>query len=142
MIRGYDIIKNIRGKKVVPQETWDYTDNLNKIKPDYDVHGPDDWKTDKHTKKTRDILNEKHLKNGQVKIIEPKYTKNINSKETKKILDILSVPDNKRLNLKRLINSKDIGKILESHNFTGLIIENFKKKKIGVSSLMECGHLV
>ena len=38
------IIENIVGvKKVVPQETLDYTPNLRKLKPDYVVHGTD-WK--------------------------------------------------------------------------------------------------
>ena len=40
----FDIINNIKGiKKVVAQETWDYTENLNNIKPDFVVHG-NDWK--------------------------------------------------------------------------------------------------
>ena len=38
------IIQNIKYvKKIVPQETLDYVDNLNSIKPDFVVHG-DDWK--------------------------------------------------------------------------------------------------
>ena len=38
------IIENLKGVyKVVPQTTLDYIPNLNKIKPDYVVHG-DDWK--------------------------------------------------------------------------------------------------
>ncbi len=125
----FDIIKNINGvKKVVAQKTWDYSSNLNKIKPDYVVHG-DDWKKGIQ-KKTRDRVI-KTLKKWSGKLIEPKYTKNINSKEIrKKILDILSVPDNRVSILKRLINSKDIVRILESHNsLTGLIIENLKVKK-------------
>ncbi len=124
-----DIIKNITGvKKVVAQETWDYSKNLNRIKPDYVVHG-DDWKTGIQ-KKTRDKVI-KTLKKWSGKLIEPKYTKNVNSKEIRnKILDILSVPDNRVSILKRLINSKDIVRILESHNsLTGLIIENLKVKK-------------
>ena len=37
-------VKNIRFvKKVIPQKTLDYSENLMKIKPDYVVHG-DDWK--------------------------------------------------------------------------------------------------
>ncbi len=125
----FDIIKNINGvKKVVAQKTWDYTSNLNKIKPDYVVHG-DDWKKGIQ-KKTRDRVI-KTLKKWSGKLIEPKYTKNINSKEIrKKFLDILSVPDNRVSILKRLINSKNIVRILESHNsLTGLIIENLKVKK-------------
>ena len=38
------MVKNIRFvKKVIPQKTLDYSENLMKIKPDYVVHG-DDWK--------------------------------------------------------------------------------------------------
>ena len=38
------IIQNIKYvDKVIPQNTLDHTENLNKIKPDYVVHG-DDWK--------------------------------------------------------------------------------------------------
>ena len=38
------ILKSIKGvDKIVPQISYDYTENLEKIKPDYVVHG-DDWK--------------------------------------------------------------------------------------------------
>ena len=39
------IVENLKGvKKVVAQETLDYSSNLKKIKPEFVVHG-DDWKT-------------------------------------------------------------------------------------------------
>jgi phosphoenolpyruvate phosphomutase len=42
--RRKTIIQNIKYvKKVIPQLTLDYVENLNLIKPDYLVHG-DDWK--------------------------------------------------------------------------------------------------
>ena len=38
------VIKNIKGvENVIPQETLDYVPNLQKLKPDFVVHG-DDWK--------------------------------------------------------------------------------------------------
>ena len=38
------VVENLRGvSKVIPQETLDYIPNLEKIKPDFVVHG-DDWK--------------------------------------------------------------------------------------------------
>ena len=85
------------------------------------------------TKKTRaDVI--KILKIWSGKLIEPKYTKNISSDLLKnKIYNIISIPENRTSKLKRLINSKDIVRILESHNsLTGLIIEkiNVKKKSI------------
>ena len=123
------VVENIKYvSKVIPQHTLDYVENLNLIKPSYVVHG-DDWKSGVQ-KKTRDRVI-KTLKKWSGKLIEPKYTKNISSTEIKnKISNILSSPDNRVSRLKRLINSKDIVRILESHNsLTGLIIENIKVTK-------------
>ena len=123
------IVKNIRYvKKVIPQNTLDYVPNLNLIKPDYVVHG-DDWKKGVQ-KKTRDRVI-KTLKKWSGKLIEPRYTKNISSTIIKnKILELGVQPQNRVSRLKRLIYSKDIVRILESHNsLTGLIIENLKVAK-------------
>ena len=47
------VIENVKYvKKVIPQKTLDYVENLNLIKPNYVVHG-DDWKTGVQ-KKTRE----------------------------------------------------------------------------------------
>ena len=119
------VVENIKYvTKVIPQNTLDYVDNLNLIKPNYVVHG-DDWKSGVQ-KITRDRVI-KTLKKWSGKLIEPKYTKNISSTEIKnKISNILS-PNNRVSRLKRLINSRNIVRILESHNsLTGLIIENTK----------------
>ena len=124
------VVENIKYvTKVIPQNTLDYVDNLNLIKPNYVVHG-DDWKSGVQ-KKTRDRVI-KTLKKWSGKLIEPKYTKNISSTEIKnKISNILSSPNNRVSRLKRLINSKNIVRILESHNsLTGLIIENTKILKM------------
>ena len=123
------VVENIKYvNKVIPQKTLDYVENLNLIKPNYVVHG-DDWKIGVQ-KKTRDRVI-KTLGKWSGKLIEPKYTKNISSTEIKnKISNILSSPDNRVSRLKRLINSKDIVRILESHNsLTGLIIEKTKVTK-------------
>ena len=127
------VVENIKYvKKVIPQYTLDYVENLNLIKPSYVVHG-DDWKSGVQ-KKTRDRVI-KTLKKWSGKLIEPKYTKNISSTEIKnKISNILSSPDNRVSRLKRLINSKNIVRILESHNsLTGLIIENVKVTKKNIT---------
>ena len=123
------IIQNIKYvKKVIPQKTLDYVPNLNLIKPDFVVHG-DDWKTGIQ-KKTRDRVIQA-LKKWSGKLIEPKYTKNISSTIIKnKIMEIGTIPQNRVSRLKRLLMSKDIVRILESHNsLTGLIIENLKITK-------------
>ena len=123
------IIQNIRYvKKVIPQNTLSYVPNLNLIRPDFVVHG-DDWKSGVQKKTRSDVI--KTLKKWSGKLIEPKYTKNISSTIIKnKIYEISSLPQNRVSRLKRLLVSKKIVRILESHNsLTGLIIENLKIKK-------------
>ena len=123
------ILQNIKFvKKVIPQETLDYVKNLNIIKPHYVVHG-DDWKSGVQKKTRARVI--KTLKKWSGKLIEPKYTKNISSSLIKtRILEVGSLPQNRVSRLKRLLLSKKIVRILESHNsLTGLIIENLKIKK-------------
>jgi len=123
------IIQNIKFvKKVIPQHTLSYVPNLNLIKPDFVVHG-NDWKTGVQKKTRNDVI--KTLKKWSGKLVEPMYTKNISSTIIKnKILEISSFPQNRVSRLKRLCTSKNIVRILESHNsLTGLIIENLKIKK-------------
>ena len=128
------IIQNIKYvKKVIPQDTLDYVPNLNLLKPDFVVHG-DDWKIGVQKKTRERVINT--LKKWSGKLIEPKYTKNISSTIIKrKILETNALPQNRVSRLKRLFVSKDIVRILESHNsLTGLIIENLNvlKKNIKV----------
>jgi len=124
------VLKNIRYvKKVVPQNTLDYSGNLLKFRPKYVVHG-DDWKKGIQKKTRLKVI--KVLKKWSGKLIEPKYTKNISSTSIKKeMANIINSPENRVSRLKRLMDSKDIVRILESHNaLTGLIIDklNIKKK--------------
>ena len=76
-----EIMRSIKGvKKIMKQNTWDYSENLNKLKPDYLIHG-DDWK--KGIQKTRDkVIN--LLKKWNGKLIEVPYTKQPEIKESKK----------------------------------------------------------
>ena len=134
------VLKNIKYiKKVIPQKTLDYSDNLNLIKPNYVVHG-DDWKTGIQSQTRLRVI--KTLKKWGGKLIEPKYTKNISSTIIKNKISA-HYPESRVSRLKRLIYSKDIVRILESHNsLTGLIIENLKIKKKKILNSMECGHQV
>tara|TARA_Y100000768_G_C23986895_1_gene689463 strand:+ start:1971 stop:3275 length:1305 start_codon:yes stop_codon:yes gene_type:complete len=123
------IVQNIKYvNKVIPQTTLSYVANLNAIKPDYVVHG-DDWKKGVQKQTRQDVI--KTLKKWSGKLIEPKYTKNISSTLIKnRILEFGLSPQNRVSRLKRLISSKNIVRILESHNsLTGLIIENLQIKK-------------
>lgn len=120
------VISNIRGvKEVISQNSLDYRPNLEKIKPDFVVHG-DDWKNGIQAK-TRKQVADTIAKWGGV-LIEPKYTDGISStKLNNAIKEIGTTPDIRRLRLKRLINSKPIVRIMEAHNaLSGLIVENTK----------------
>jgi phosphoenolpyruvate mutase len=117
------VLENIKFvKKVIPQKTLDYVENLNIIRPDFVVHG-DDWKSGIQKMTRQRVI--KTLKKWSGKLIEPKYTKNISSSLIKKQMEtIIGAPENRVSRLKRLIYSKDIVRVLESHNsLTGLIIE-------------------
>ncbi len=123
------ILQNIKFvEKVIPQKTLDYVQNLKIVKPDFVVHG-DDWKKGIQKKTRARVI--KALRAWSGKLIEPKYTKNISSTIIKnKILELTSTPQNRVSRLKRLMETKNIVRILESHNsLTGLIIENLKVKK-------------
>ena len=126
-----EILNNIKGVvNVIKQDTLDYTENLKIIKPDYVVHG-DDWKEGVQRSTREKVVKTLKKWNGQV--IDIPYTKGINSTLLQgKIMDIGTTPDIRRKRLKRLIESKAIVRILESHSgLTGLIIENTKVESKG-----------
>ena len=124
------VLENIKYvKKVIPQKTLDYVENLKLIKPDYVVHG-DDWKSGVQKETRKRVI--KTLKKWSGKLIEPKYTKKyiiifINKKEMEN--NIYS-PANRISRLKRLMNSKKYSSYFGSHNaLTGLIIDKINLKK-------------
>lgn len=126
------ILENIKYvNKVIPQNTLDYVENLNLIKPNYVVHG-DDWKSGVQKETRQRVIDT--LKKWSGELIEPKYTENISSTLIKKeMAGLVSSSGNRVSRLKRLMKSKDIVRILESHSaLSGLIIEKtniIKNKK-------------
>ena len=121
-----EIMKNLKGiDKIVKQDTWDYSKNLNKLKPDYLIHG-DDWRIGIQKKTRSQVI--KLLKKWKGKLIEIPYTKEPNIKKNQKnVQNILFNPENRVTRLKRLIDSKKIVRFIECHNpLTGLMIENLK----------------
>ena len=76
------VISSIKGvKKVIRQNTLDYTNNLRKIKPKYVVHG-DDWKKGVQSKTRDKVIMELSKWNGE--LVEFPYTKRISSTKLKK----------------------------------------------------------
>ncbi len=118
------IIESLSGiHKVIKQDDADHTKTLEKVKPNYFVHGSD-WKFDNRKKIRSKVI--KTLKKINCKLIEPKYSK-VHDYDVRKKLTKYFSPDIRVSNLKRLIQTKKIVRVLESHNsLTGLIIENLK----------------
>ena len=134
------MVKNLKNvSKVIPDNSYDYIENLKALKPNFLVHG-DDWKKQGFRKHIRPKVI-KILKKWNGKLIEPKSTKNISvTNSEKKIKDIFDNTENRVSKLARLIKSKEIVRVLESHNsLTGLIIENLKIEKNKKIEEFVCG---
>ncbi len=129
------ILLNFKGvKNVIAQETQDYSINLKKIKPDYMIHG-DDWKSGNMSHIRKNCL--KVLKTYGGKLVEIPYTKGVTSAAyTKHLNSISTTPDVRRGLLSRLLDSKKILRIIETHNpISAIIAENliYEKKNENVS---------
>ena len=71
------VVKDLKGvSEVIPQTTLDYRPNLDKIKPDFVVHG-DDWKQGVQAKTRQQIIDKLSEWGGRV--IDVPYTKGISS---------------------------------------------------------------
>ena len=117
------IVENLKGvEKVIPQITLDYTQNLEKIKPDYVVHG-DDWKRGVQKEVRQRVIDTLNQWGGE--LVEPQYTKGISSTDLISAVKARGITPGKRMKtLRRLIAVKPIVRILEAHNgLTGLIVE-------------------
>lgn len=118
------VVKDIKGvSEVIPQTTLDYRPNLEKVKPNFVVHG-DDWKEGIQSKTRQQIIDK--LAEWGGKVIDVPYTKGISSTMlNERLKEIGTTPDVRLKRLRRLINAKKIVRICESHSgLTGLIIEN------------------
>lgn len=121
-----NIVENIKGvSEVVEQKERSYVPNLLRYKPDYIIHG-DDWKNGSLSKEREDVFRVMNEIGG--KVIEIPYTSGFSSSEMTKEMEKIGITPVKRLSsLKRLINAKNIVRILEAHSgLSGLIIENLE----------------
>ena len=120
------VVAELKGvKKVVRQETLDYRPNLEVLKPDMVVHG-DDWKTGVQSK-VRDQVIETLAKWGG-KLIDVPYTPGISSTQLNKAVKANgTTADRRRAQFKRLVQSKDIVRVIETHSgISSLIAENLE----------------
>ena len=117
------LIKNIEGvKEVLIQNDIMYDGVINKLKPDYVIHG-DNWLSGQ-LKVIRDNV-EGLLKKYGGKIIDVPYTYNERVKRIDaQIREKLAMPEYRRKRLKQLIKLRPVVKTLEVHSgLTGLIAE-------------------
>lgn len=118
------IVENLKGvEQVVKQTERDHRPNLRRFKPDYVVHG-DDWR-EGPLKKTREQVIET-LKEWGGELVEVPYTKGISSTKLNKTLqEVGTTPEIRLRRLRRLINAKQLVRIIEAHSgLSGLIAEH------------------
>jgi len=120
----HKVISSIRGVDiVVPQETLDYSINLEKYKPQFVVHG-DDWRegVQRHTR--QNVIDTLSKWGGE--LIEIPYTDGVSSTIFNKALKELgTTPDLRRGKLRRLLAAKPLIRFMESHSgLSGLIVES------------------
>jgi phosphoenolpyruvate phosphomutase len=122
-IERVKLVEAIKGvNSVVPQSTLSYADNLRKYKPDIVVHG-DNWKTGPQKAIREEVI--EILKEYGGELIETEYASNpayeaFEAEQRK----ILSMPDQRRGRLKKLLEMKPLVSIMEAHSgITGLIVE-------------------
>lgn len=127
------IVESLKGvSRVVPQETLDYRPNLEALKPDFVVHG-DDWKEGVQRETRQQVIDTLEKWGGE--LVEVAYTAGISSSQLNKaVREIGTTPDIRRARLRRLLNAKDLVRIIEAHNgLTGLIAESVSVQVDGES---------
>lgn len=118
------VMENISGvTQVIAQDTLDYVPNLQKLKPNFVVHG-DDWITGVQKATRQKVIDA--LKEWGGELIEIPYTEGISSTQLNMLLkEIGTTPQTRLQRLQRLIENKPIVRVMEAHNgLTGLIVEN------------------
>ena len=115
----FDSLKYV--SRVVVQESLDYTDVLNRLRPDIVVHG-DDWLVGYQANIRQRVI--ETLKSWGGELVEFPYT-HTPTEETLSSLDaLLSLPETRRSRLRRLMSMKPCLSVCEAHNgITGLIVE-------------------
>lgn len=118
------VVECLQGvSRVVPQETLDYVPNLERLQPDYVVHG-DDWRTGVQQQTRRRVIEALERWRGQ--LVEVPYTQGISSTQlNQSIKQIGTTPSVRLARLRRLLDNKPIVRIMEAHSgLTGLIVEH------------------
>lgn len=118
----FEALKGVN--RVVVQESLDYTEILEELRPDYVVHG-DDWRTGYQAGIRQKVIETLKAWGGELKEFPYTHTP---TEETLSSLDqLLSLPESRRSRLRKLLQYKPCLSVLEAHNgITGLIVEKTK----------------
>jgi phosphoenolpyruvate phosphomutase len=120
------VVAAIRGvEEVVPQATLDYVPNLQRLRPDFVVHG-DDWQSGIQSRTRERVLEALAAWGGR--LVEVPYTSGISSTRLNLALKELGVLPGRRLSsLRRLLHAKPLLRLLEAHNgLCGALIERLR----------------
>ena len=116
--------------RVIPQTTFDQVPNLEALQPDIVVHG-DDWRSGVQQETRRRVI--EALAGWGGKLIEVPYTQGISSTLLNEaVKEVGTTPTVRLSRLRRLLDSKDLVRMLEVHNgLTGLIVESITADRDG-----------
>ena len=107
--------------RVVVQESLDYTDILNRLRPDIVVHG-DDWLVGYQANIRQKVI--ETLKGWGGELVEFPYTHTATVETLSTLDQLLSLPETRRSRLRRLLHYKPCLSVMEAHDgLTGLIVE-------------------
>jgi len=122
----FQVVSALKGvSRVVPQATLDYAPNLERLRPDYVVHG-DDWREGVQKKTRQKVIDTLAAWGGE--LVEPSYTSGISSTRVNMAVKEMGILPERRLKLlRRLLNVKPLSRFMEVHNgLTGSIVEHVK----------------
>lgn len=117
-----EMFSSIRSvSRVVVQDTLEYDKVLAELKPDIVVHG-DNWKTGYQAEIRGRVLDQ--LKQWGGELVEFPYTQTPTEDTMTRLDKVLSMPENRRSRLKKLLSYKPCISVIEAHSgLSGLIAE-------------------
>ena len=127
------VIQEIKGvSQVIPQTTLDYIPNIERLQPDFVVHG-DDWKTGIQAAVRERVIQTLQRWGGE--LVEPQYTPGISSTQLHaSVHEVGTTPEMRLKRLRRVLAAKPLIRALEAHNgLSGLIVENACQEVDGVA---------
>ena len=125
------VVENLKGvARVVPQESLDYVPNLERLRPDFVVHG-DDWRTGVQQRTRQRVIDA--LEQWDGRLVEIPYTPGISSTQLHGSLKQIGTTPSVRLSrLRRLLDAQPLVRLMEAHSgLTGLIVEQTQVEQDG-----------